>query len=202
MKAREGTFNPPTQMGECLNKHLKRCLRKEEREALCKEHPRPDLHSCTPPKADKYMMEFLGKRVPKEHDSVLSKIQADILTSIRPLTSAWQHLTDEGLEEDPTMLVLGAEVVSLIQHTTCLIGNVAELNSQMRRVKILEAVDPSWGKFASDDFPSAQDILLGEDFQSSLTKRVEKDTALSKAVSITKCHQKGKDALTSSSRVE
>ena len=68
----------------------------------------------------------------------------------------------------------------------------------MRRVKILEAVDPSWGKVASDDFPSAQDILLGEDFQSSLTKRVKQDIALSKAVSITKRHQKGKDAPASS----
>ena len=43
------------------------------------------------------MMEFLGKRVPKEHDSELSKIQAAFLASIRPLTSAWQHLIDEGL---------------------------------------------------------------------------------------------------------
>ena len=117
MKASEGTFIPPTQMEECLNKHLKRCLRKEEREALCKEHPRPDLHSCTPPNVDKYMVEFLGKRVPKEHDSELSKIQAAILVSIWPLTSAWQHLIDEGLEEDPTMLVPGEEVVSLIQRT-------------------------------------------------------------------------------------
>ena len=138
------------------------------------------------------MMEFLGKRVPKEHDSKLSKIQAAILASIRPLTSAWQHLIDEGLEEDPTMLVPGEEVVSLIQHTTCLIGNAAELTSQMRRVKILEAVDPSWGKFASNDFPSAQDTLFGEDFQSSLTNRVKQDIAHSKAVSITKRHQKEK----------
>ena len=75
------------------------------------------------------------------------------------------------------MLVPGAEVVSLIQHTTCLIGNATELTSQMRQVKILEAVDPSWGKVASDDFPSAQDTLFGEDFQSSLTKRVEQDIA-------------------------
>ena len=65
----------------------------------------------------------------------------------------------------------------------------------MRQVKTLIAVDQSWGNFGSDDFPSAHDTLFREDFQSSLIKRVEQDTALSKAASITKCHQKGKDAL-------
>ena len=63
----------------------------------------------------------------------------------------------------------------------------------MRQVKVLIAVDQSWGNFGSDDFPSAHDTLFGEDFQSSLIKRVEQDTALSKAASITKCHQKGKE---------
>ena len=75
-------------------------------------------------------MEFPGKHMSKEHDRKLSKIQAAILASIRPLTSAWQHLTDEGLKEDPTMLVPGAEVLSLIQCTICLIGNAAELTSK------------------------------------------------------------------------
>ena len=167
---------------------------------MSKEHPGLELYSTVPPKVDKYLQEFLGKCMPKEHDTELSKIQSAILTSIRLLTSAWQHLTEEGLEEDPDMLVPGAEVLSLIQRTICLIGNASEFTSQMRRVKILEAVDQSWGKFSSDKFPSAHDTLFGEEFQSSLTKRVEQDTALSKAISLTKRHRRGKDAPTSSSR--
>ena len=34
VKTGEGTFKPPTQMEKNLNKHLKSCLPKEEREAL------------------------------------------------------------------------------------------------------------------------------------------------------------------------
>ena len=73
---------------------MKRCLSKEEREALFREHPRPDLHSCSPPKVNKYISEFLGKRLTKEHDAELAKIQSAVLAIIRPLTSAWQHLID------------------------------------------------------------------------------------------------------------
>ena len=97
-------------------------------------------------------MQFLGKHMSKEHDSELSKIEAAILAFIWPLTSAWQHLTEEGLEEDSTMLVPGAgcagEVLSLTQCTLCLIGSASELASHMQRVKIFEAVDQSWGQFA------------------------------------------------------
>ncbi len=34
----------------------------------------------------------LVKRLPKEHDSELAKIQASVLAIMQPLTSAWQHL--------------------------------------------------------------------------------------------------------------
>ena len=45
---------------------VKGCLTKEKREALFKEHTRPDLDFCVPPKIGKYMSEFLRKRMPKE----------------------------------------------------------------------------------------------------------------------------------------
>ena len=200
VKTKDGTFKVPKCMKSYLNKHMKRCLTKEEREALFKEHPRPDLDSCVPPKIDKYMSEFLGKRVPKERDSELAKIQSAILASIRPLTSAWQLLLEAGLPENPQMTVPAEEVTTLIQCTLCMIGNASELVSQTRRSKILETIDPSWSKFGEDPFPTAHDTLFGDAFQSSLTTRVEKDTALSKAVSITKRSKKDKDAPPTSTR--
>ena len=99
---------------------------------------------------------------------------------------ATHTLIDEGIEDDPEMVVPGSEVLALLQRTVCMIGNASELISQTRQSKILEAVDRSWSKFGSDDFPSVQDMLFGEDFQSSLTNKVEKDIALAKAVAITK----------------
>ena len=182
VKTKEGTFRAPQAIEKYLNKHLKRCLSKEEREAIFKEHPKPDLDSSVPPKADRYMIDFLGKHFPKEKDSELSKIQAAILTTIRPLTSAWQSFVDGGLGQDPGLMVPATEVLSLVQRTLCLVGNSSELVSQIRRSKILEAGDPSWAKYGTDDFPSAKATLFGEEFQANLTKSVEKDSALSKAV--------------------
>ena len=37
-------------MIEYLDKQLRRCLPKEEREAIFKQHPRPDLACCLAPK--------------------------------------------------------------------------------------------------------------------------------------------------------
>ena len=198
VKSKEGTFPAPPMMKKYLDKHMKRCLSKEERDAMFKEHPKPDLQSCNPPKVDKYISEFLGKRLSKEHDSELAKIQSAILAGIRPLTSAWQLLLDSGLENDPAMVVPASEVLTLIQCSLCMIGNASELVSQTRRSKILETIDHSWSKFGEGDFPSAKDTLFGEEFQASLTTKVEKDNALSKAVSITKRNKKQHDAPSSS----
>ncbi len=93
VRSKEGTFKALKLMKKYLDMHLRRCLTKEEWEALFKKHPRPDLDSCVAPKVDKYMGDFLGKRLPKEHDAELAKIQTAVLASVRLLTSAWQHLS-------------------------------------------------------------------------------------------------------------
>ena len=76
----------------------------------------------------------------------------------------------------------------MIQRTLCL--NASEYISQTRRTNILEAIDPSWSSYAAEEFAGAKDSLFGETFQADLTGRVEKDTALAKAVSITKKQKK------------
>lgn len=186
MEAKEGTSKVPRIMQKYLDRHMKRCLTKEERDALFKEHPRPDLASCMPPRVDKYMIDFLGKRMPKTGDSDLSKMQGAVMAVMRPLTSAWQQLEEGGLRSDPDLLVPAGEVLAMIQRTICLLGNASELISQTRRTKILEAVDPAWSRYGSEEFPSSSTFLFGEEFQEKLTKKVEKDTALAKAVSMTK----------------
>ena len=195
VKNREGTFVTPKSVSTYLSKHLRRCLTKEEREALFKEHPRPDVEVCTVPKVDKYMTEFLGKQLPKDNEAQLTKIQAAILAILRPLTAAWRELLEAGLKENSGLAVPATEALGLIQRTICLVGNASELTSQIRREKILTAIDPSWSKFGSEEFSTSnsKNTLFGEEFQSKLTSMVEKDTALAKAVSITKRHKKDKN---------
>ena len=191
----------PRSIQKYLDKHLRHCLTKEEREVLFKEHPRPDLDTSLAPKADRYMSVFLGNKFPREQDAELMKIQTAVLACIRPLTLAWQELLDEGLEETAEMMVPAREVLALIQCSLCLVGNASECVSQTRRTKILEAIDKSWGKFGTDEYGSGV-TLFGKEFQSSLTDRVEKDVALSKAVSMMKRSQQGKEQSSSSSKRE
>ena len=98
------------------------------------------------------------------------------------------------------MVVPASEVLTLIQCSLCMIGNASELVSQTRQPKILDTIDHSWSKFGEGDFPSVKDTLFGEEFQASLTTKVEKDNALSKAVSITKRNNKHSETPSSSKR--
>lgn len=186
VKAKEGTFRAPKTMERYLGRHLKRCLSKEEREALFKEHPRPDIDACVPPKIDKYLFDFLGKRFPKQQDTDLTKIQSAVLATARPVISEWQGLPEGGIDEDPEMSVPAVEVLSLCQRTICLVGNASELISQERRSKVLETVDTTWTKYGAEHYPKAGKMLFGDDFKMTLTEKVEKDTALAKAVAITR----------------
>ena len=65
--------------------------------------------------------------------------------------------------------------------------NASEYISQTRHTHVLKQIDSSWGKYATDEFSDAEETLFGDTFKSNLA---EKDTALAKAVSITKKHQK------------
>ena len=190
VKSSEGTFKASKIIQKYLDKHFKRCFSKEERETLFKEHPRPDAESCSVPQVDKFITDFLGKNIPKDSEGVLCKLQAATLASARPLVSAWQNLLGEGVQEEPDMMVPAAEVLAMIQRTLCFIGSASEQISWARRAKILEAIDLTWKKFSDKSFPSAKSTLFGEDFQSSLKDRVEKDTAISKALAISKKSRK------------
>ena len=186
VKGREGTFKPPKAMEHYLGKHLRRCLTKEEREALFREHPLPDIDACTPPRTDKCVSEVLGRHFPKDQDNKLNRVQSAVLAIAHPLVSAWQGLLESGMDEDPEMSVPAAEVLSLCQRTFCLVGNASELISRERRSSILGSIDPSWAKYGTDSYLRSGKSLFGDDFKSALADKVEGDTALSKVVALTR----------------
>ena len=161
VKAKEGTFKPDTKMTRYLDKHLKRCLEKEEREAIFKVHPRPDAKVCTVPLPDKYITDYLGNKFPKEQDAQDKKVQASVLAIVRPLTSAWQSLLESGVETNPGFSIPAIEVLDIIQRTICLVGNSSELISQRRRANILATIDPLWSKFGTDKYTQIKRCFLG-----------------------------------------
>ena len=92
---------------------MKHCLSKEEREAWFNQHPTLDLASLVPPEVDKYIMDFLDKRLSKELYTYLSQIQGPVLAAAQPLTLISMEASDRmgpGLAEDPEMVVPAAEV--------------------------------------------------------------------------------------------
>ena len=79
-------------------------------------------------------------------------------------------------------------MLEIVQRALCLIGNASKFISQARRSKLLEAIEPSWSKYAIDSHV-VNDTLFGKDIQASLTSTIEADSALFKAVSIVKWSQ-------------
>ena len=82
----------------------------------------------------------------------LMKIQTAVLACIQSLTPAWQELLEDGLENNAEMMVPARDILAVIQHSLCLVGNALEYVSQTRRMNILEAIDKSWGKFGTDEY--------------------------------------------------
>lgn len=82
-------------------KHLKKCLSREESDALIKEHPSQTLIYVT----DKYLSTLLGRCFPRDQDAKLNKIKLAVLAIAHPVVSAWQGLIESGINEDTDISV-------------------------------------------------------------------------------------------------
>ena len=130
-----------------------------------------------PPKLDQFVSDFAPKKVDKAR-------QGSLLYAANPLTNLWAELTEQGMADDPEELVPVPEVLDIIQRSLVLIGNANNLVSETRREIALDAIHSSLKKYAKGDFKDAGSDLFGEKFKDELVKKVEADSALSKAVRI------------------
>lgn len=203
----EFKFSAPDVVGSYLEQHFRKGLAKEERTAMLKKHPKPDSKVMVPPKLDQFVSDFAPKKVDKARDASLSKIQGSLLYAVNPLANLWANLIEQDLTEDPQAVIPVSDVLDIIQRTLVLIGNANNLVSETRREVALDAIHSSLKKYAKGDFTGAKGDLFGEKFKEELVKKVEADTALSKAVRIvsrsSKIYQnpqKGKSSLFHDSR--
>ena len=111
---------------------------------------------------------FMGKPLLKGHNAELMKVQAAVLGIKRPLASAWKELHEAQATEDTSATVPATEVMNLIQCTLCLVGNALENISQTRCAHILEHIEKSWSRYASNKFPDAKETLFADAFKSRL----------------------------------
>jgi hypothetical protein len=180
----EYKFDAPEVIGQYLEQHFRKGLAKEERTAMLKRHPKPNAKVMTQPKLDQFVSDFAPKKVDKARDAAMSRIQGSLLYAVNPLTNLWAELIKQGMADDPEALILVPEVLDIIQRSIVLIGNTNNLVSETRREVALDAIHSSLKKYAKGDFQDAGSDLFGEKFKDELVKKVEADTALSKAVRI------------------
>ena len=174
----------PRTIERYIDKHFRRSLSKEERTAMLKRHPKPDIEAATPPKLDSFVADFAGKKLDKARDSQLAKIQGAMLYAASPLTNLWAELIDQGLTNDPEAAIHVSDILDSIQRALVLLGNANSLISETRREIALESIHPSLKKYGKGEFTKAKADLFGEEFKDTLVKKVEADSALSKAVNI------------------
>ena len=171
----------PRPIEKYFDKHFRRSLSKEERTAMLKRHPKPDVDAAVPPKLDSFAADFA---LDKARDSQLSKIQGAMLYTASPLTNLWAELIEQGLANDPEAAIHVSDVLEIVQRSLVLLGNANSLISETRRENALESIHPSLRKYGKGEFTKAKADLFGQDFKETLVKKVEADSALSKAVNI------------------
>ena len=135
-----------------LNRHFRKGLSKEERTAMLKKHPKPNVKAAQPPKLDQFVSEFAGKKLDKARDAQLEKLQGSVLYVANPLTNLWTDLIDRGLTQDPEGSVSVGRVMDTIQRSLVLLGNANNLISETRREVALEAIHPSLKRYGKSDF--------------------------------------------------
>ena len=174
----------PKTIEKYIDKHFRRSLSKEERTAMLRRHPKPDVEAALPPKLDGFVADFAGKKLDKARDSQLAKIQGAMLYAASPLTNLWADLIEQGLSNDAEAAIHVSDILDTIQRSLVLLGNANSLISETRREIALESIHPSLKKYGKGAFAKAKADLFGEEFKDTLVKKVEADSALSKAVSI------------------
>ena len=180
----EFRFDAPTVVEKYLEEHFRKSLSKEQRTAMLRRHPKPDTKAVIPPKLDQYILDFAGKKLDKARDAQLSRIQANVLYAANPLSKLWSDLVEQKLDTDTESVILVPDVLDVLQRTLVLLGSANNAISEARRENALEAIHQSLKKYGKGDFTQAEGDLFGEAFKDQLVKKVEVDSALSKAVRI------------------
>ena len=94
-------FTVPVVITGYLKKRMKRCLMKDECEALIKDHLKPDSQLCKVTVIDKFIKEFPSKRFPKEEDGRASKDPSSNLNTSLPTSICMEFIIREWVRQRP-----------------------------------------------------------------------------------------------------
>ena len=119
----------------------------------------PELDVFTTPKLDEAIAEKIQKNYKKSvenRDKELLKVQRHVINVGGPLTALHNLLeSQQELSHD--------QLLNLVEWALCLLGNVTNSISVLRRSKILYAINPTKISLAEAPFPNAGKQLFGYD---------------------------------------
>ena len=126
----EDKWVPPKLMMTFLEKHFKRCLLTDEREAILKDFPKPDCPVLEVPTLDEPVRDHLKRKGKDPHfgsEKTLYKLQGQVLDLAGPLTCLWADLLNADAK------VKREDVLLLVQRILVLLGSLANSITQERR---------------------------------------------------------------------
>ena len=184
----EYTFDAQSAITNYIEKHFRSTLDKTSRSAMHKEHPVPNTPATKAPKVDGFVTDYLKAAFPKSDDGELIKVQSALLKVCGPMACMWAEMIDYNLLSVADVTVNVHDVLNIIQRTIVLLGNANEMLSQLRRSKILAAVDTSLVKYGQKPQPESGELLFGSEFTKYLRGEVETDSSLAEVVSLSRRH--------------
>ena len=128
--ASEEKWVPLQSVATFLEKHFKRCLSSEEREAILKDFPKPDCSVLEVPTLDEPVRDHLKRKGKDPHfgsEKTLYKLQGQVLDLAGPLTCLWADLLNADVK------VKRKDVLLLVQWILVLLGSVSNSITQERR---------------------------------------------------------------------
>ena len=146
--ASEEKWVPPQSVATFLEKHFKRCLSSEEREAILKDFPKPDCPVLEVPTLDEPVRDHLKRKGKDPHfgsEKTLYKLQGQVLDLAGPLTCLWADLLNADAK------VKREDVLLLVQRILVLLGSVSNSIMQERRQISWSRLNPLIKDFYLDD---------------------------------------------------
>ena len=182
------TRSMPSRLLLTIYKTFQKHARQISRSAMHKEHPVPNTPASKAPEVDGFFTDYLKAAFPRSDDGELIKVKSTLLKVCGPMACIWAELIDNNQLSDADATVNVHDVLNIIQRTMVLLGNANEMLSQLRRSKILAAVDTSLVKYGQKPQPESGEFLFGSEFTKYLRGEVETDSSLAEVVSLSRRH--------------
>ena len=172
-----GSWDPPDQMYQFLEKYFNSNLEDNEREAITQDYPKPNCPALEVPRLDEEIKQQIRQKGQDPHfgsEHTMFNLQEQLLEVVGPLTCIWVHPLDPDEEPDRDQLKL------VIQRALVLLGSALHSFSLEMRKVAWARINPDLKSLASEDYKGRKDKLFSPGFLEKASKKLEMDKALAK----------------------